>query len=551
MKPVLPNKPFATEDFSLPGGGIDFLGLRWVSLTILGRDLIPELNNRTSDMGMFCLGAWIPWKFRQLCADQKDFTEKNYQQFREKVEVALSLTFKDESKIDRKEGRVRNQVGAAQAADLPCRLSFASAKRKDQNSLYAAAIYGPAIRSLGLIATYHSEPEPGSRPPNIAVPDDNPDATAIMEAVDESLQNASNYSDLASMESPMFDWDAIRILGEAGLDPARYRSHTFSRLKEAFVRRLLPSSPGDPGYARTLTTHLILETLRQGGDLPLWSIRNAWYTGMFPDGKKLRISQPALVRQLGRWSSFLARQYQRYPIELFLWCFEDALNNGARSIDEVVDHWARRTSKSGDKLAGCFRDVLKEVAGDLYSPDEEATSRAWNDTVHEEDERFEEVLEPKDDEAVLHGLRIFAGWYWRMLVRQGNPDTKDLMALGGADRMGMAWFLQWLRNRRDRPIHDLLRDIFSDLVFAQHMRIALSRFDGTAQRLRFLLGDSGIEASLSAKADFANLNLPWMPDRLDTLTALLCDCGILEMEEDIISPGSRMLGRLSNSTRIG
>ena len=60
MSNVLPNKPFATEDFSLPGGGIDFLGLRWVSLTILGQYLVPELNNRTSDIGMFCLGTWIP-----------------------------------------------------------------------------------------------------------------------------------------------------------------------------------------------------------------------------------------------------------------------------------------------------------------------------------------------------------------------------------------------------------------------------------------------------------------------------------------------------------
>lgn len=544
MSNVLPNKPFATEDFSLPGGGIDFLGLRWVSLTILGQYLVPELNNRTSDIGMFCLGVWIPWKFRQLCTNEKDYTEKNYRQFREKVEVALSLTFKDESEMDRPEGRVRDQVGSAQAANLPCKLTFANAKRKDQNSLYAAAIYGPAIKSLGLISAYHSKPEPGSPAPNIAVPDDNPDAVAIVETVDECLQDAPNYSDLASLEAPVFDWEDIRSLGEAGLDPARYRARKFSRLKEAFARRLLPSSPDDPGYARTLTTHLILETLRQGGELRLWSMRNAWYTGMFPDGKKLRIGQPELVRQLGRWSSFLARQYQRYPIELFLWCFEDALSKGARSIDEVIGHWDRRASKAGKKLKGCFRDILKEVAGDLYSVDEETTSRAWNDTVHEEDERFEEVFEPKDDEAVLHGLRMFAGWYWRMLVRQSNPDTKDLMALGGADRMGMAWFLKWLRDRWDRPIRDLLRDIFSDLIFAQHMRIALSRFDGSAQRLRFLLGDSGIEPSVSAKSDFANLNLPWMPDRLDTLTALLCDCNILEMNDDLLSPGSRLLGKL-------
>lgn len=537
---ILPNKPFATEDFSLPGGGIDYLGLRWVSLTILGRDLIPELNNRTSDMGMFCLGAWIPWKFRELCKSERDYTEKNYRVFREKVEVALSLTFKDESKIKRPQGRVRDQVGSAQAANLPCALSFANAKRKDQNSLYAAAIYGPAIKSLGLIATYHAQPKPGTRPPDIAVPDDNPDAVMIVETVDNCLGNAFNYSDLASLESPIFEWKDIRSLGEAGLDPAHYRAREFSRLKEAFARRLLPASPADPGYERTLTTRLILETLKQGDELTLWSLRNAWYTGMFPGGrKKLRMGEPDLVRQIGRWSAFLSRQYQRYPIELFLWCFEDALSKGARSVEEVISHWARRTAKAGGGFPKCFRDVLKDVAGDLHSADEKATSRAWNSTVHEDDERFEQIIEPQNDEAVLHGLRMFAGWYWRMLVRMDNADTKELMTLGSADRMSMAWFLRWLHDRRDRPIHDLLRDIFSDLVFAQHMRIALSRFDGTAQRLRFLLGDSGIEPSLSAKSDFGNLNLPWMSDRLNTLTSLLCDCDILETEDDMLHLGPK------------
>lgn len=544
MSNILPNKPFATEDFSLPGGGIDYLGLRWVGLTILGQDLIPELNNRTSDMGMFCLGAWLPWKFRQLCTSEKDYTEKNYRQFREKVEVALSLTFKDESEMDRPAGAVRNKVGSAQAADLPCKLTFSNAKRKDQNSLYAPAIYGPAIKSLGLIAAYQSPPVIGSRPPNIAVPDSNPDAMAIVEAVDECLRKAPNYSDLASLDSPVFDWDDIRSLGEVGLDPALYRARKFDALKAAFANRLLPSSPDDPGYARTLTTRLILETLKQQGGLGLWSLRNVWYTGMFPDGKKLGIRESDLKRHLARWSAFLARQYQRYPVELFLWCFEAALSKGARSIDEVVAYWDRRTSKAGENLPGCFSDVLKDVAGDLYSAGEDATSRAWNGAVHEDDDRLEWVFEPKDDAAVLHGLRMFAGWYWRMLVRQDDPNTKDLMAMGGADRMGMAWFLQWLRDRRDRSIKDLLRDIFSDLVFAQHMRVALSRFDDSAQRLRFLLGDSGIEPSLSAKSDFAKLNLPWMPDRLDTLTSLLCDCGILKMEEDLVSIGSRSAAKM-------
>ncbi len=53
------------------------------------------------------------------------------------------------------------------------------------------------------------------------------------------------------------------------------------------------------------------------------------------------------------------------------------------------------------------------------------------------------------------------------------------MDLGGSDRMSMAWFMNWLNARRDLPMRSFLRDVFSDLVFSQHMRVALSRFDGS------------------------------------------------------------------------
>jgi hypothetical protein len=144
-----------------------------------------------------------------------------------------------------------------------------------------------------------------------------------------------------------------------------------------------------------------------------------------------------------------------------------------------------------------------------------------------DDDRFEYVAEPEDDLAVIHGLSMFAGWYWRMLSRREDTRTKRFMNLGGPDRMSMDWFLKWLTARKDFPLPNLLKDIFSDLIFSQHMRIALARFDGTSQRLRFLIGDGGIEPSVSAKADMGNLYLPWMPDRLDTLAYLLCDCDVL------------------------
>lgn len=80
-------------------------------------------------------------------------------------------------------------------------------------------------------------------------------------------------------------------------------------------------------------------------------------------------------------------------------------------------------------------------------------------------------------------------------------------------------------------VPELLGDLFSDLVFAQHLRVALSRFDGKAQRLRFLLEDSGIELTVSARKKMGGTGMPWMPDRLEAFTNLLSDCAVIEIQD--------------------
>ena len=535
----LPGIPFLTDDFSPKGGGIDFLGLRWVGLTMVGHELIPELNNVTADMGTFFLGGWIPWKFRQLCHGTKDYTEKNYRAFREKVEVALSLTLRDESELERPYGQVRNRIGITQQSSLPGKLTFKNAKRNDTNSLYAAAIYGPSLRALGFIKAYHSQAQKGRDSLNIPIAGDDAETERIMQGVDERLKATKGFQLLASLDSAEFSWKDIRNLGEHGLDPAHYRGTDFRSLKACFRSKLLPKDLDDPGYFRTLTARLLLETVTCRPGLTSDELRSVWYTGLFEDGRRLQMKQTDLRDHIQRWSCFMARQYQRYAVELFLWCFENALKDGVRSVDETVDYWIERSKRGKGQLEDSFQKVLKTSAGPLWKHDDHATSLAWNAEIHAGHDRFEYVADPQDDNAVFHGLYMLAGWQWRMLCRQGDEKTKNLMHLGGSDRMSIAWLLGWLRDRKDLPIRDFLRDIFSNLVFTQHMRIALARFDGTAQRLRFLLGDSGIEPAISARASIGKLGLPWMPDRLDTLISLLCDCDVMEMEDGKLSLGTR------------
>jgi hypothetical protein len=534
---AFPQSPFLTEDFSPRGGGIDFLGLRWVGLTIVGRYLVPELNNVTTDMGTFFIGTWIPWKFRSLCSGSKDYTEKNYKTFREKIEVALSLTLRAESGIDREYGDVRNKIGNTQKCPLPNQLTFKNAKRNDPNSLYAAAIYGPSLRALGLIKSDRSEALGGRESLQIPIIEDDPKVKRIVEGVDQSLSKVPNFRLLGSLDSPEFSWLDIKMLGECGLDPATFRAPQFKSLKSCFLTCLLPSNPQDAGFGRTLTTLLLLKTLEAQDGLLGWELRRIWYTRRFHNGRMLKITDSDLQQHHLRWSCFLSRQHQRYAIEIFLWCFEDALKAGLRTVDEIADHWLDRSARAGRKLNATFRESQRACAGPFWKGNDLATSTAWNADVHGDHEYFEYAEEPHGDLAAYQGLNMLAGWYWRMLARRGDPNTEKLLELGGSDRMSMAWFMDWLTARRDLPMRSLLRDIFSDLVFSQHMRVALSRFDGTSQRLRFLLGDQGIEPTSSARKDLGELYLPWMPDRLDTLISLLCDCDVLEMEDDAIKLG--------------
>ena len=62
------NQPFRVDKFKTEGGGIDFLGMRQVNLSILQQFLVPGINNATSDIGTYCIATWIPWKFWKLTA---------------------------------------------------------------------------------------------------------------------------------------------------------------------------------------------------------------------------------------------------------------------------------------------------------------------------------------------------------------------------------------------------------------------------------------------------------------------------------------------------
>ena len=533
------DEPFLTEDFSTGGGGIDFLGLRFVNLRILGDRLVPQINNAVRDAGTFYLGAWIPWKFRQLCETQGQsfFTEENYRKFREKIEVAMSIAMRDEGSAGAAYGLARNRVGNNQSKSFSGNFSFENASRKRTNTIFSAPLYGPSLKYLGLVRSSDSMAEDGTLL-NIALSAEDPDTLAIVESVDASLRNSSAYDDLASLRETAFSTEEVDSLGSNGLSPSCYKAEKFSTAKSSFCKKLLPADVESPGFARTLTAVLMLRTLEQKNGIDLTQVKNAWYTGMFDDGSLFQPLGQRLESQREIWGVFMAKQYQRYFIELFLWCLESAIKEGCSSIEEAVRHWETRSDKTENASDLSLRDFLDRHADRVSSGDNSRRSARWNSLVHAGSDCFEYHADPKCDEAPLLGLEMLAGWYWRMLDRRRNNGNSAEFSLGGSDRMSINWFIDWVESRSSQSIRKFLAQVFNELVFSQHIRIALSRFDGNTQRLRFAIGDDGLE-QVGQASNFGGLDLPWMADRLDSFSDLLGDLDVVTKEDGKIFLGPR------------
>ncbi len=142
---------------------------------------------------------------------------------------------------------------------------------------------------------------------------------------------------------------------------------------------------------------------------------------------------------------------------------------------------------------------------------------------------------PEEDDVMSdceRALRMLARWMLRVMAWADDESHVPLLSLGGEDRVSMRWFVDWVNQRRDSPLVSLVSDWLEQLVFGQHVRVALSRFDGKSQKLRFLLDDHGIVLA-KAMADTRGKVIPgWTQDRLEAFVDLLCDVGLVTVSDD-------------------
>jgi hypothetical protein len=530
--PKFPETPFLTKNFAIKGGGIDFLGTRLVNLQILGEYLIPGLNNQTKDIGTYCIGSWLPWKFTKLCETgnrENDFIESNYKRYREVVEVCISHSMRDFSPSCIEYGKPSNRMGNNQKVNFTTQLNFKDSERTNATSLYAAPLYGPSLNYLALITpTTLSKDEKAIK---IPVAQLDKKTQFIVSYVDDALKNSKCYGYINQLQPQIINSDDIDDLGIHGLNPAFYRKAS-SEFKKAFISKLLPDV-GSSGKGRTLTAKLIVETLKCKSPLSLEDIRTVWHSGILPSGKELKFKNHQLLTQRNYWSIFLGRQHQRFILELYLRCFELALLAGCKSIEEIVNYWVKLWSEySKYSFPETFIQLLllesEWLPGDLNFIE---TSKFWNERVHGEHSHFDWIDYNEDNEEFIRACKMLARWYLRT-ISWPLCYEKEILNKGGPNRISIHWFLKWINSRKELPLKDFFQNLFSELIFSQHIRFALHRFDGKAQRLRFALGDNGIVPTSSAAKKLGKKQPVIMADRLESFAHLLTDLDIIEQNDD-------------------
>ena len=527
-----PDLPFMTKDFSPRGGGIDFLGMRWVNLSILAIHLIPGINNQTSDFGTYCLGTWIPWKFYQLCKNRKAFFKlSRYRSFREFVEVAISHTMRDQSPSNGKFGKPNNRFGIGQELAFPGKLGFKVAKRTNSTSIYAAPLYGPSLHYLQLISGDAASED--GKITGIPLVSEDKETETIISEVERELRKSKYYPILDDLTSPEVKSFMIDALGNHGLNPAFYRQCR-KNLKVTFIKKLLPTAENAQGYCRTLTAKLLIKTVQDHGPMGLSEIYAVWHTGLLLDGRPNVLADPLLNNQREIWSIFQGRQYQRYIMELFLLCFELALKDGSDSIEEIVENCTKywRNSSAYPYPASFHKQLMFESAWLKKEMRIDAISIAWNKYIHGGHSYYENIEGGEHLPECARACKMLARWFLRTVYWFREYKNKELLTLGGRDRISMKYLSDWIMERENLPMKKFLHDLLSELVFSQHLRIALGRFDGQVQRLRFILGDTGITPTTSVGKELGK-NLPsWMGDRLQCFVRLLIDLSVINKSSD-------------------
>lgn len=456
---------------------------------------------------------------------------RRWQPFCTGREVAIAFAQRTESVANGRFGSPRTRIGVQQKVDLTKQLTFKETKRTDATSLFAAPLYGPSLRYLQLIAGDAVAVDGTSTRIPIAADDE---FTALLaDEVDTALRSSTAYEHFDQLDTPILSSDSIDDLGIHGFHPCYYRESR-PEVKRAFLRKFLtPIKPKDSADYRRLTARLICQTIEQHVFESPAGLRACWYTGLLPSGEPLGVPELELRIHQKAWALFQARQIQRTVAEIFLRCFEIGLKNGAESINDVIGAWQKSSREEFD--ASAWRSLEEFIRAETQPVSKAASlqelSAAWHAIVHGKHDLYDDIEEKASGSEFTRAFRMLARWWIRLQVWLEDTENAQFLAMGDRSRMSLRWFSTWIQDRLSEPLVNVAEAIFSEIVFAQHIKVALARFDGQVQRLRFTLGDSGIIPTSEAAQKLGQAPVR-MADRLRSFMGLLSDLEVIRWTEE-------------------
>lgn len=140
-----------------------------------------------------------------------------------------------------------------------------------------------------------------------------------------------------------------------------------------------------------------------------------------------------------------------------------------------MDYWQQASVEtfdlnSWDTLEDFIRSETETV---LSSGSFKNNSKVWHATVHEKHPSFDDIPEGDLEGELERAFRMMARWWIRTQRWLLEPETDEFLNMGERSGMSSHWFNEWLRDRLSMTLSKVGEDIFSETVFAQHIKVAL------------------------------------------------------------------------------
>ncbi len=496
-------------------GGTDFLGLRQVNVDLMD-ECLPGFNNVSSYVRPFSVISWLYWQFYNLAASAhiESPNLKQLQVWQEKVEILFTW------------GHILNQVRGIPGTDSrPLKsgtvpLDFEAWKRiPTSTSLMAAVQYGPAAKlsdGLGFI-----EPVPDARGMFRT--------TGLGIQLAESLESSLSGIDTGKLLNSLVratgtENDADKLFpGWSILTPSKKEKNAFQL---AFFDKTA-SDPKDALGRRSSTLRLILSALdHDSHPLTVDEVRSSMF---HKSGRRKATEHGHDEVSWHKWVALQVRQAQRLAMETILFWIEERLN---RARDRETGSMIKRAievralypailpvvSTVNDVRKRLFRKMPMSLDALLASSEKSADY-----SLFELMSRIRTTIGDSTEESLMYAVRILFLCAEYTDGLEMLETITGLLRHGGAERISLAYWRDFIRRCATLPFDEFLRLLFEQHVISQHLSVAARRFDGGTQRLRITIEEEGLTPLVASP-----LPLRVTPDRLATALSLMSDCDMVK-----------------------